>query len=93
MFNMNKWLTRIGITLIVIALVLVSPLMDFVPVDWRLLLVDAVDSILGKEQKHVYFKLVATEKESNNFYIYALITIGIILLAFGKFYKPKAEKQ
>jgi len=90
---MNNWLIRIGITLIVIAVALISPLKNYLPVDWWPSLVGSVGSMFDSGPKHEYFKVVPATEVPSYVHIYVLIALGIFLVAFGKFYKPKVEKQ
>lgn len=90
---MNKWLTSIGVTLLIIAVILISPLSDYLPIDFWGTLNRAINNILSSESKHVYYKVVPTTEESRNIHIYVLVALGVIFVVLGKVYTQKPEKK
>ena len=88
---MNKWLTTIGIALLVISVALVTPLKDYLPVDFWQTLSGAMGS--GSGTKNEYYKVVPTTEAQSNIHIYVLITLGIIFVGLGMVFKPKGRNE
>ena len=84
---MNKWFVRIGVTLIVVALISVSPIMDLLPVDWWYRL----SHFFSQEGEVVYMKVVPSGPD----YISTVIVgaIGLILIIIGKVSESKQSTK
>ena len=82
---MNKWFVKIGVTLIVVALISVSPIMDLLPVDWWYTL----SRLFSREGEVVYMKVVPSTPDYTATII--LGAIGLCLVIFGKIFENKRK--
>ena len=84
---MNKWLVRVGISLIVVALISVSPIVDLLPVDWWY----SLSRVFSEEGEVTYFKVVSSTPNYTPQIILAVA--GISLVFIGKLTKSKVSKK
>ena len=83
---MSYWALRIGLTLIVIGLILLSPIGDFLPVDFwpRLKNFFFPDPLSSKD---FVFRFVPGEQSRT--LEFALIGVGILFVASALYFGPK----
>lgn len=74
---MNKWLTAIGITLLVFSVVLVTPLKDYLPVDFWQTFSGIFGS--GSGTNNEYHKVVPANEVQSNIHIYVLVALELFL--------------
>lgn len=80
-FKTIKWIVGLGYVLVIYSAS--TYLVNYLPVDFWV----TVSNLFTSENKHVYYKLVATEGYEN----YALLSllVGIALIVAGKLYARK----
>jgi len=84
---MSKWLLRVGISLVVAALISVSPILDLLPVGgWYSLI-----HLFSRNGEGVFYKVVPASSDYTTTII--LAATGISLIIIGKLSKTKIVKH
>jgi hypothetical protein len=77
---MNKWITRTGYALIVIALLQLPPLSDYLPIDfWRQL-----SQMFSSDTPAGYYKPVPDN--GSDIWLYVLLVAGVVIVGFEKWF-------
>lgn len=82
---MSYWTFRIGLAIVIVGLLLLSPASDFLPVELSLF----VQSLLSPKESphHAYMRVVLVE--SSHVVEFIIIGVGLTLVAIAMYFKKR----
>ena len=82
---MRNWILRIGLVLIAIGMILLSPIADLLPVDFW----GEVQNLFSSDSasSSTYYRIVPSE--SSQFFEFTIIGIGLLMVLIALYFGPK----